>query len=56
MAEIAKDILVPDYLTVRELAELIDSSPIDVMKTLDLKWHHGINQPADRLRYSRDRR
>ena len=34
MAEIAKRILVPDYLTVRELAELIDSSPIDVMKTL----------------------
>ncbi|MDQ7024472.1 MAG: translation initiation factor IF-2 [Anaerolineae bacterium] len=27
-------VLVPDYLTVREVAELIDSSPIDVMKTL----------------------
>ncbi len=34
MAEASKIILVPDYLTVRELAELIDSSPIDVMKTL----------------------
>ncbi len=34
MAEAANTILVPDYLTVRELAELIDSSPIDVMKTL----------------------
>lgn len=34
MAEIAKAVLVPDYLTVRELAELIDSSPIDVMKKL----------------------
>ena len=34
MAEAEKIILVPDYLTVRELAELIDSSPIDVMKTL----------------------
>ncbi len=34
MAEASKNILVPDYLTVRELAELIDSSPIDVMKTL----------------------
>ena len=34
MAEATKIILVPDYLTVRELAELIDSSPIDVMKTL----------------------
>lgn len=33
MAE-AKAILVPDYLTVRELAELIESSPIDVMKML----------------------
>jgi len=33
MAE-AKAILVPDYLTVRELAELIESSPIDVMKKL----------------------
>jgi translation initiation factor IF-2 len=34
MAEAAKAILVPDYLTVRELAELIESSPIDVMKKL----------------------
>ncbi|MDE2854342.1 MAG: translation initiation factor IF-2 [Chloroflexota bacterium] len=34
MAEASKIVLVPDYLTVRELAELIDSSPIDVMKTL----------------------
>lgn len=33
MAE-AKAILVPDYLTVRELAELIEASPIDVMKKL----------------------
>lgn len=34
MAEATKVILVPDFLTVRELAELIDSSPIDVMKAL----------------------
>ena len=34
MAETAKKILVPDYLTVRELADLIESSPIDVMKRL----------------------
>lgn len=34
MAELAKAVLVPDYLTVRELAELIESSPIDVMKKL----------------------
>ena len=34
MAESPKAILVPDYLTVRELAVLIESSPIDVMKTL----------------------
>lgn len=34
MAEATKNILIPDYLTVRELAELINSSPIDVMKTL----------------------
>ena len=34
MAEASKIVLVPDYLTVRELAGLIDSSPIDVMKTL----------------------
>lgn len=34
MAETAKAILVPDYLTVRELSELIESSPIDVMKKL----------------------
>ena len=30
----AKTVLIPDYLTVRELAELVDSSPIDVMKGL----------------------
>lgn len=34
MAEAPKEVLVPDYVTVRELAELIDSSPIDVMKRL----------------------
>ena len=34
MAETAKAVLVPDYLTVRELAELIEASPIDVMKKL----------------------
>ena len=34
MEEATKAILVPDYLTVRELSELIESSPIDVMKTL----------------------
>jgi len=34
MAEATKIVLVPDYLTVRELAELIQTSPIDVMKTL----------------------
>ena len=34
MVETSNEILVPDFLTVRELAELIDSSPIDVMKLL----------------------
>ena len=34
MTETPTAILVPDYLTVRELAQLIDSSPIDVMKRL----------------------
>ncbi len=34
MVETSNVILVPDYLTVRELAVLIDSSPIDVMKRL----------------------
>lgn len=34
MVETSNIILVPDFLTVRELAELIDSSPIDVMKRL----------------------
>ena len=34
MVKTAKAVLVPDYLTVRELAELIGCSPIDVMKTL----------------------
>lgn len=34
MAKEKKAVLVPDYLTVRELSELIESNPIDVMKTL----------------------
>lgn len=34
MVKTAKAVLVPDYLTVRELAELVDRSPIDVMKML----------------------
>lgn len=34
MAQHKQAILVPDYLTVRELAELMDASPIDVMKRL----------------------
>ena len=34
MAEAPKEILIPDYLTVRELSELIERSPIDVMKQL----------------------
>ncbi len=34
MAKTKEVILVPDYLTVRELSTLMDASPIDVMKTL----------------------
>lgn len=34
MAQEKQIILVPDYLTVRELADLIDASPIDIMKRL----------------------
>ncbi len=34
MVEKIQAILVPDFLTVRELAELIDASPIEVMKKL----------------------
>ncbi len=34
MAEAAKEILIPDFIVVRELAALIEISPIDVMKTL----------------------
>ncbi|MFW5696179.1 MAG: translation initiation factor IF-2 N-terminal domain-containing protein, partial [Phototrophicaceae bacterium] len=34
MAQEKQLILLPDYLTVRELAEMIDASPIDVMKRL----------------------
>ena len=34
MAQEQQIILVPDYLTVRELAELVDESPVDVMKSL----------------------
>ena len=34
MAQVKQAILVPDYITVRALAELIKASPIDVMKRL----------------------
>ncbi|PJF41510.1 MAG: translation initiation factor IF-2 [Chloroflexi bacterium] len=34
MTQDKQAVLVPDYLTVRELAELIEASPIDVMKQL----------------------
>lgn len=34
MAETSKEILIPDFIVVRELAALIEISPIDVMKTL----------------------
>ena len=34
MADAAKEILIPDFIVVRELAALIEISPIDVMKTL----------------------
>ncbi len=34
MVESPNEILIPDYIVVRELATLIDISPIDVMKTL----------------------
>ena len=34
MAQDKQVILIPDYLTVREVAELIDASPIEVMKKL----------------------
>ena len=34
MAQEKQVILIPEYLSVRELAELIDASPIEVMKQL----------------------
>ena len=34
MEELTNEILIPDYIVVRELATLIEVSPIDVMKTL----------------------
>ena len=34
MTQPGNTVLIPDYITVRELAELIESSPIDVMKKL----------------------
>ena len=48
MPEEQKAVLVPDYLSVRELAELIDQSPIDVMKTLIANGiMASINQQVD---------
>ena len=34
MSQEKQVVLVPDYLTVREVAELIEASPIEVMKRL----------------------
>jgi translation initiation factor IF-2 len=48
MAQEKQVILVPDYLTVRELAELIDASPIEVMKRLIANGiMASINQQVD---------
>ena len=37
----------PSSLTVKDLAELLDQSPIDVIKTADASRHHGQRQPGD---------
>ena len=48
MAKEQQIVLVPDFLTVRELAELIDLSPIEVMKTLIANGiMASINQQVD---------
>jgi translation initiation factor IF-2 len=48
MAQEKQVILVPDYLTVRDLAELIDTSPIEVMKHLIANGiMASINQQVD---------
>ncbi len=48
MAQERQVILVPDYLTVRQLAELIDASPIEVMKQLIANGiMASINQQVD---------
>ncbi len=48
MAKEQQIVLVPDYLTVRELAELIDASPIEVMKKLIANGiMASINQQVD---------
>lgn len=48
MAQEKQIILIPDYLTVRELAELIEASPIEVMKHLIANGiMASINQQVD---------
>lgn len=48
MAQERQAILIPDYLSVRELAELIDASPIEVMKRLIANGiMASINQQVD---------
>jgi translation initiation factor IF-2 len=48
MAKEKQAILIPDYLTVRELAELIEASPIEVMKQLIANGiMASINQQVD---------
>jgi translation initiation factor IF-2 len=51
MAQEKQIILVPDYLTVRELADLIDASPIEIMKRLIANGiMASINQQIDYTR------
>ena len=48
MAKEKQAVLLPDYLTVRELAELIEASPIEVMKRLIANGiMASINQQVD---------
>ena len=48
MAQERQVVLLPEYLTVRELAELIEASPIEVMKRLIANGiMASINQQVD---------
>ena len=49
MSKTTKKIEFPTSLSVRDLAQSLEASPIDVIKEPDEQWCDGFHQPVDRL-------